>query len=68
MWCGLVSLVGSCIVFGDFPPLKVSILAFFILEENITAIQLAGGVLILIGVGLALRSEFKSQKLSLLTG
>jgi len=30
IWCGLVSLVGSCITFGDFPPLKTALLAFFI--------------------------------------
>lgn len=30
LWCGLVSLVGSCIAFGDFPPLKTAVLAFFI--------------------------------------
>jgi len=30
IWCGLVSLVGSCVAFGYFPPLKIAILAFFI--------------------------------------
>jgi len=30
IWCGLVSLAGSCIAFGDFPPLKIAFLAFFI--------------------------------------
>jgi len=30
IWCGLVSLAGSCIAFGDFPPLKIVTLATFI--------------------------------------
>ena len=30
MWCGLVSLAGSCIAFKKFPPLGIAILAFFI--------------------------------------
>ena len=30
IWCGLVSLVGSCITFGNFPPIKTALLAFFI--------------------------------------
>ncbi|MCK5259025.1 MAG: hypothetical protein KAJ69_05835, partial [Thermoplasmatales archaeon] len=30
MWCGLVSLAGSCIAFNKFPPLGIAILAFFI--------------------------------------
>lgn len=30
VWCGLVSLAGSCIAYGSFPPLRVSILALFI--------------------------------------
>ncbi len=30
LWCGLVSFVGLCIAFGDFPPLKTAVLAFFI--------------------------------------
>jgi len=30
IWCGLVSLAGSCLVFGQFPPLKISILVFII--------------------------------------
>ena len=30
VWCGLVSLAGSCIVYGSFPPIKISILALFI--------------------------------------
>jgi len=30
LWCGLVSLVGSCIAFGSFPTLKISILVTFI--------------------------------------
>jgi 4-hydroxybenzoate polyprenyltransferase len=30
IWCGLVSLAGSCIVYGNFPPLNVSLLALFI--------------------------------------
>ena len=30
IWCGLVSLAGSCIAFGSFPPLKIAILALFI--------------------------------------
>ncbi len=30
IWCGMVSLAGSCLAFGRFPPLKVSILVFFI--------------------------------------
>ena len=30
IWCGLVSLAGSCIAFNGFPPLKIATLAFFI--------------------------------------
>jgi 4-hydroxybenzoate polyprenyltransferase/geranylgeranylglycerol-phosphate geranylgeranyltransferase len=30
IWCGLVSLAGSCISYGSFPPLKISVLALFI--------------------------------------
>ena len=30
IWCGLVSLAGSCIAFSSFPPLKISVLAFVI--------------------------------------
>jgi 4-hydroxybenzoate polyprenyltransferase/geranylgeranylglycerol-phosphate geranylgeranyltransferase len=30
VWCGLVSLAGSCIAYGGFPPLKISMLALFI--------------------------------------
>ena len=30
IWCGLVSLTGSCFAFGDFPPLKTAFLALFI--------------------------------------
>jgi len=30
IWCGLVSLAGSCIAFNNFPPLKIAALAFFI--------------------------------------
>jgi 4-hydroxybenzoate polyprenyltransferase/geranylgeranylglycerol-phosphate geranylgeranyltransferase len=26
IWCGLVSLLGSCIAYGNFPPLKIAIL------------------------------------------
>lgn len=29
-WCGLVSLLGACLVYRDFPPLHVSLLVFFI--------------------------------------
>lgn len=29
-WCGLVSLLGACLVYGDIPPIKISLLAFFI--------------------------------------
>jgi 4-hydroxybenzoate polyprenyltransferase/geranylgeranylglycerol-phosphate geranylgeranyltransferase len=29
-WCGLVSLAGACISYGDFPPIKNALLAFFI--------------------------------------
>lgn len=53
LWCGLVSFVGVCIAFGDFPPLKTAVLAFFIpmmgwtaalylqdyLDKNLDAIQ-----------------------------
>jgi 4-hydroxybenzoate polyprenyltransferase/geranylgeranylglycerol-phosphate geranylgeranyltransferase len=53
IWCGLVSLIGACIAFGDFPPLKIAFLAFFIpmlgwtaglylsdyLDRNLDAIQ-----------------------------
>lgn len=30
IWCGLASLVGSCITYGSFPNLKIALLAFFI--------------------------------------
>ena len=30
VWCGLVSLAGSCIAYGSFPPLKISVLALLI--------------------------------------
>lgn len=30
VWCGLVSLAGSCITYGSFPSLKIAILALFI--------------------------------------
>lgn len=30
IWCGLVSLAGSCLTFGDFPSLKIAALALFI--------------------------------------
>ena len=30
IWCGLVSLAGACITSGNFPPLKIAILALFI--------------------------------------
>ncbi len=30
LWCGLVSLAGSCIAFGNLPPLKIAILALFV--------------------------------------
>jgi 4-hydroxybenzoate polyprenyltransferase/geranylgeranylglycerol-phosphate geranylgeranyltransferase len=30
IWCGLVSLIGSCIAFGDFPSVKTALLVFFI--------------------------------------
>jgi len=39
-------------------PIGAPILALFILGEKITAIQLLGGMFILIGVGFALRGEF----------
>jgi len=29
-WCGLVSLLGACLMYGDIPPLRISLLAFFI--------------------------------------
>jgi geranylgeranylglycerol-phosphate geranylgeranyltransferase len=29
-WCGLVSLVGACLMYGDFPPLRISLLVFVI--------------------------------------
>ena len=29
-WCGLVSLAGACLRYGDFPPLKISLPVFFI--------------------------------------
>lgn len=29
-WCGLVSLLGSCLAYGDIPPLRVSLLVFCI--------------------------------------
>lgn len=46
----------SVLTLGE--PIGAPILAFFILGEKITAIQLIGGMLILIGVALALRGEF----------
>lgn len=30
IWCGLVSLAGSCIAFSGFPSLKIALMAFFI--------------------------------------
>ena len=53
IWCGLVSLAGACISFGDFPSLTIAALAFFIpmmgwtaalylsdyLDRNLDAIQ-----------------------------
>ncbi|KYK34417.1 MAG: hypothetical protein AYK22_05395 [Thermoplasmatales archaeon SG8-52-3] len=30
IWCGLVSLAGSCVASGEFPPLNISLLALFI--------------------------------------
>lgn len=30
VWCGLVSLAGSCMAFGALPPLRVALLALFI--------------------------------------
>ena len=30
IWCGLVSLAGSCIAFGYFPPLEIAIFVFII--------------------------------------
>ena len=30
VWCGLVSLAGSCIAFGNLPPLRIALLALFI--------------------------------------
>ena len=30
VWCGLVSLAGSCIANGNFPPIKIAVLALFI--------------------------------------
>jgi len=30
IWCGLVSLAGSCIAYDDFPTLKTALMAFFI--------------------------------------
>lgn len=30
IWCGLVSLAGSCIAYGSFPPIKIASLALFV--------------------------------------
>ena len=30
IWCGLVSLAGSCFAYGDFPPLRTALLVLFI--------------------------------------
>ena len=30
IWCGLVSLAGSCLVYGDIPPLRISLLSLLI--------------------------------------
>jgi geranylgeranylglycerol-phosphate geranylgeranyltransferase len=30
LWCGLVSLLGACLLYGDIPPLRTSLLVFFI--------------------------------------
>ncbi|MDH7506385.1 MAG: UbiA family prenyltransferase [Candidatus Thermoplasmatota archaeon] len=30
IWCGLVSLTGSCIAYGDLPPIKIAVLSLFI--------------------------------------
>ncbi len=49
-------------------PISASILAFLFLGENITAIQFVGGILILAGVGITLRSEFSTQQQAVVTG
>ena len=30
LWCGLVSLVGACLRYGDIPPIQTTVLVFFI--------------------------------------
>jgi geranylgeranylglycerol-phosphate geranylgeranyltransferase len=30
LWCGLVSLIGACLAYGDIPPMGTSLLIFFI--------------------------------------
>jgi geranylgeranylglycerol-phosphate geranylgeranyltransferase len=30
LWCGLVSLIGACLAYGDIPPIGLSLLIFFI--------------------------------------
>jgi 4-hydroxybenzoate polyprenyltransferase/geranylgeranylglycerol-phosphate geranylgeranyltransferase len=30
LWCGLVSLVGACLRYGNIPPIQISLLVFFI--------------------------------------
>ncbi len=49
-------------------PIGATILAFFILGETITVIQFVGGILILVGVILTLKSEFSTQQPAVATG
>ena len=49
-------------------PISASILAFFILGEKIMVIQFIGGILILVGVSLTLKSEFSTQQPAAATG
>jgi geranylgeranylglycerol-phosphate geranylgeranyltransferase len=30
LWCGLVSLTGACLAYGDLPPMRITLLVFFI--------------------------------------
>lgn len=49
----------SVLTLGE--PIGASILAYLFLGEKITAIELIGGTIILIGVGLALRGELRKK-------
>lgn len=45
-------------------PIGASVLAFFLLDEELTLVQILGGVLILSGVALAIRGETRARRTS----